>query len=257
MAFFKAVFNKIFRLFKNLIVFIFSNIIRFKRFGINSHNLNSVEITTIKQGYETKPPSREILSFVANITSQYFSAKINLPSDQNSVWDIYNNGYVNDHYRLLAIITKTIDPKQIVEIGTFRGASTKTFLLNSSAKIITYDLISWLEFKPTYLEQDDFKQAQIVQKLENVLENKEKFKKDLLSSQLLFIDGPKNFTFEKELFSYINEIKNEIKKLYIIVDDTKVSTMVDIWSGINIDKIDLSFIGHWSGTGLILINNEN
>ena len=57
--------------------------------------------------------------------------------------------------------------------------------------------------------------------------------------------------------NHINEIKNEIKKLYIIVDDTKVSTMVDIWSGINIDKIDLSFIGHWSGTGLILINNEN
>ena len=39
----------------------------------------------------------------------------------------------------------------------------------------------------------------------------------------------KKFTFEKELFNYINEIKNEIKKLYIIVDDTKVSTMVDIW----------------------------
>ena len=88
----------------------------------------------------------------------------------------------------LAIITKTIDPKQIVEIGTFRGASTKLFELK--CKIITYDLISWLEFTPTYLEQDDFKQEKIVQKLENVLENKEKFKKDLLSSQL-FIDGQK------------------------------------------------------------------
>ena len=43
------------------------------------------------------------------------------------------------------------------------------------------------------------------------------------------------------------------KNKLLIIDDVKVSTMVEIWNSITYPKIIIDSIGHWSGTGLVLI----
>ena len=81
-------------------------------------------------------------------------------------------------------------------------------------------------------------------------------KKLILKSDFIFIDGPKNYTFEKifleKLFTLLRR-KN--KSIFILIDDVRLSNMAKIWRSIPYPKIILDVVGHWSGSGLIHAKN--
>ena len=75
--------------------------------------------------------------------------------------------------------------------------------------------------------------------------------KKIRKADIIFIDGPKNYTFEKMM---INKLLSNMKKgSLLVIDDIRFVNMLDIWQSIKKPKIDLAEFGHISGTGVVFI----
>ena len=164
---------------------------------------------------------------------KFINPEIYSKEKKQNIWSLYLSRKTGEHYRLIPLISKIINSKQFLEIGTFRGASAKALLMNSNIeKIYTFDLIPWHKFKSSFLNKEDFKKGRIVQIIDD-LSKKNIFKKHqklILESDFIFVDGPKNYNFEKiflkELFTLL---KRKNKSMFILIDDVKLSTMAKIW----------------------------
>ncbi len=74
----------------------------------------------------------------------------------------------------------------------------------------------------------------------------------LASADLIFLDGPKDGTFEPQFLARFLALPRD-RAQCLVIDDVKVNTMVDIWQQFPVSKIDAASVGHWSGTGLVLL----
>src|SRR6266513_3023075 len=62
-----------------------------------------------------------------------------------------------EHYRLLAALVKLLQPKRVVEVGTFRGLSALALkkFLPVAGKITTFDIAPWESVSDTFLRPED------------------------------------------------------------------------------------------------------
>lgn len=128
--------------------------------------------------------------------------------------------------RLLAMISKLIQPKVILEIGTFTGYSALCFAegLASDGKIITIDKNEELEsLQNKYFAKSRFRN-QIHQKIGNALEIIPTIDEEF---DLVFIDADK-INYE----NYFHLIIQKMKPGGIILSDNV------LWSGKIIEKLD-------------------
>ena len=251
---------------KNFFLIIIFYILDKKRFTINNHKKSSREITIIRQYSEYQEPNSYLLEFTSILYKDYvnFCKIYKSPSanfSKENVWKQYPIYKTGEHYALLPLIINNFKAKNVIEIGTFMGCSAKSILLNTNSKIITFDVIPYQKFKNSFLEKKDFSSGRITQKISDlsIRSNFNSNVKDLLDAEVIFIDGPKNKKFELSFLNYLfNEFKSTKvrKNKLIILDDVKVSTMVEIWHSIPFPKIIIDGIGHWSGTGLVLLKND-
>ena len=159
-----------------------------------------------------------------------------------------------EHYRLLAALVKLLQPKRIVEVGTFRGLSAlalKTFL-PSDGKITTFDVVPWNSFSDTCLRPEDFEDDRLRQKIGDLSDAPvfELHRNLIQETQLLFVDGPKDGVFESKLLQQLETVDFH-KPLLVVMDDIRFWNMLAIWQNIVRPKLDLTSFGHWSGTGLV------
>ena len=68
-------------------------------------------------------------------------------------------------------------------------------------------------------------------------------------ADLVFIDGPKNYYFEKEIIPKV--ISTMRKGSFLVLDDIRFNNMSEIWSAIDKPRIDIGCFAHYSGTGFI------
>ena len=166
----------------------------------------------------------------------------------------YPEVWPGEHYKLLAGLVATLKPKRVVEVGTFRGLSALAIQgsLPPGSEIITLDIVPWNEIKDTALRPGDFEGKQLRQVLGDLSQAAffQSFAETLAGCQLLFIDGPKNVTFEEALLRQLASIRLPDGAL-ILFDDTRQWNMQRIWREIARPKLDLTSFGHWTGTGLI------
>ena len=77
----------------------------------------------------------------------------------------------------------------------------------------------------------------------------EKYSIDLLDADFIFIDGSKDYKFEKNfLGKLLDFIENPDREVFILMDDVKRS----LWQIFEINKLSkciLDMVGHWSGSG--------
>ena len=66
----------------------------------------------------------------------------------------------------------------------------------------------------------------------------------------MFLDGPKDGIFEKQLLSRLASAEY-FKPKILVLDDIKFMNMIPLWRSIQNPKLDLTSFGHWSGTGLV------
>jgi len=169
-----------------------------------------------------------------------------------------------EHYFFLAALAIQLKGKHIIELGTHTGDSA--FVLayanrafNNDNKITTFDI----QLKPRTLV--DYKNIEY--RLENMFDkdNREKNRDFLLSSDLIFIDiDPHEGLMEYDMYLWLKA--NKYRGL-IVFDDihlgrghmgsTRPHSMQEFWDKVDKnDKIDLTPVGHWSGTGLVYFSPE-
>lgn len=165
------------------------------------------------------------------------------------------NIYPGEHYRLLKALTKILSPANVIEIGTSTGMSSKAILQGLDfGKLITFDLLPWDHFN-THLNESIFKDnfEQILIDL-SIEKNFNTYKPLLDAADYIFIDGPKDSSFEYKFIQLLAKLQKKKNKL-LIFDDIRFVNMIDLWVSIKSPKLDCTSFGHWSGTGLVDISN--
>src|SRR5205807_1625012 len=77
-----------------------------------------------------------------------------------------------EHYRLLAALVKLLQPKRIVEVGTFRGLSALALkkFLPADGRITTFDIVPWDSLADSCLRQEDFEDDRLRQQIGDLSE---------------------------------------------------------------------------------------
>ena len=169
----------------------------------------------------------------------------------------YFDVFPGEHYRFLRSLVKTFVPKNIIEIGTFTGMSSAAMLrgMPKDSTLVTFDVVSWQEHN-SHLDEDDFSSGRIRQILAD-LSSPSVFgsHSDLFSNcQLIFCDAPKDGIFEGKFLRNLAAVKPR-RPAILVLEDTRLLNMADVWRSIQSPKLDLTSFGHWAGTGLVDISD--
>lgn len=165
-----------------------------------------------------------------------------------------------EHYRLLAALVDVLQPRSVVEIGTLHGLSTLAIkkFLRPGARMATFDIVPWAQFKDTCFRSSDFGDGSLVQQIGDLGDPLvfQQHRGLLDESELIFCDGPKDGVFERKFLNNLAAL-GATKPRLLIFDDIRLWNMLDIWRNIDRPKLDLTSFGHWTGTGLVAWNNES
>ena len=169
----------------------------------------------------------------------------------------YANIFPGEHYRILAGLIKVLKPSTLIDIGTYRGCSSRVMLDYSEpeATVSTFDLYDYQSFDWTVLTEQDFTCGRLTQHLSD-LKNVSEFEKhrDLLeSADFIMLDGPKDDEFEQIFLNLCCRLKPFNRPRWLLIDDIRFENMVHLWRSIKSPKLDISSFGHFSGTGLVNI----
>ena len=149
------------------------------------------------------------------------------------------------HYKLLAYLSTLWDGVEIFDIGTHRGASSLALSYNSKNKVLSFDI------------EHKYRLAQ-VENIQYFLEDlfdesvRSGWEARLLASPFIFLDiDPHEGTRELKFYKWLEE--KQYKGIVILDDIWYFKDMRDkFWYEIPTEhKIDITHLGHWSGTGLL------
>jgi predicted O-methyltransferase YrrM len=142
-----------------------------------------------------------------------------------------------EHYRLLMHISTLYNEETLFDIGTNRCMSAMALSHNPSNKIKSYDIVQVLGENP---------------KIPNVefLLGDSTEDEDIKSTRFIFLDVDHDGLYEDKFYAFLKRI--EWKGILVLDDIHLNEPMMGFWNGIEEEKYDLTQIGHWSGTGLVV-----
>lgn len=145
-----------------------------------------------------------------------------------------------EHYKFIAYFSTLFNDTNLLDIGTNRGCSSIAMSYNSTNKIHSFDLY---ELKELHSWPDNINYY-----IDNIL--KDEYRNLILSSPFILIDTFHDGSFEREFHNYLKKIGFVG---YLMLDDIKLNKeMIEYWNWIEEEKYDISSMGHWSGTGLVV-----
>lgn len=156
-----------------------------------------------------------------------------------------------EHYRLLPSLMRQVGGGTAVEVGTFTGMGTLA-LAEGADHVVTYDILPWDSLGESVLRREDFTGGIVEQHLGNLSDPDwfESQKGRLSDAALIFVDGPKDRSFEPAFTRLLREAFDGSGKL-VVFDDIRVANMARFWGTLQANKLDATSLGHWSGTGLV------
>ena len=160
------------------------------------------------------------------------------------------NQWPGEHYRLLAALVEVAGVDRAIEVGTYTGMGALA-LAGAGAVVQTYDLVPWDQIANTLLRHEDF-EGRISQRIGD-LASADYFDsqlEDLLAADLILVDGPKDGVFEPAFLSRLLAVLRAGQVL--VVDDIRKLQMLQTWRDLPLSKLDVTSLGHWSGTGLAI-----
>jgi hypothetical protein len=142
-----------------------------------------------------------------------------------------------EHYRLLMHISTLYSGETLFDIGTNRCMSAMALSHNPENKIKSYDIVQVLKDNP---------------KIPNVefLIGDSTEDEEIRKTRFIFLDVDHDGLYEDKFYSFLNSI--EWKGILVLDDIHLNEPMKNFWNGISQEKYDLTQIGHWSGTGLVV-----
>jgi predicted O-methyltransferase YrrM len=162
-----------------------------------------------------------------------------------------------EHYKLLAYLSTLYKDSIIFDIGTHMGSSSLALSYNPSNTIHTFDIVDKLATYAGPLKK--FNEApNIVRHYDNLFdpEVQKQYESLLLSAPFLFVDvDPHDGDMEIAIYDYLKSINYPG---VIVFDDIHYfEGMRKFWAHVDEQyKYDLTGIGHWSGTGMVIFNPE-
>ncbi len=158
-----------------------------------------------------------------------------------------------EHYTLLAAMMMALRPKHVVEIGTAQGASALIMKrhLPQSSTVVTYDIIPWKDMPECGLKTEDFGENFSQHTTDVSTKEGQKAERSIFEqADFIFVDAEKDYDMEAKFVRYFDSLRFKTPPI-IVFDDIRLTQMVEIWREISHPKLDISGLGHWSGTGIV------
>ena len=166
-------------------------------------------------------------------------------------WHKDNFQYFNldpskEHYKLLAYLSKTLSCKKLVEFGTYIGQGTVALSYDDSKEVHSYDIYSWFpEDGSMTAENRENIQLHVCDYIEDIPEI-------IKNCDLIFLDIDHTGVTERII---MDALRQASYKGLVLIDDTKLNDeMRSFYTDIPETKMDISDVGHWSGTGLVIMD---
>lgn len=202
---------------------------------------------------QSPPPTDELIQLTLRVCER--AANVRLPeiaaratAGKQRTWV---NQWPGEHYRFLAALVEELEPSLVVEVGTFTGMGSLSLLANlpDDGRVLTYDLVPWRDIPGTLLVADDFG-VRFEQRLGDLSDARffEEQREDLARADLIFIDGPKDGSFEPAFLELLLPALKE--SAVLVLDDIKFANMLGTWRTLPLPKLDVTSFAHWSGTGI-------
>lgn len=142
-----------------------------------------------------------------------------------------------EHYRLLMYISTLYTNKILFDIGTNKCMSALALSFNKLNKIKTFDILRILPENP----QVDNIEYIIGDSISDV---------DIKNSPFIFLDVDHDGPYEKKVYNFLRSIN---WKGLLLLDDINLNDPMKIfWSNVVEEKYEITYKGHWSGTGLVV-----
>jgi predicted O-methyltransferase YrrM len=222
--------------------------LRLREFGVPHAELSAVLSPCDSSG----SPNERLMNLLLALITRTRHISLSGLSERNPPQFLH--WWPGDHYRLLAALVQELNPQTVLEIGTFKGLSALAMLcyLPPNAQLTSFDIVPWQKIPGTFLRPPDFASGnfrQIVCDLQDP-ENCRAHAALLQSAELIFIDGPKDGVFEDRLLDNFTSIGLRPHTL-LVFDDIRIWNMLETWLRIQCPKLDVTSIGHYTGTGLV------
>jgi len=172
----------------------------------------------------------------------------------------------NNHYMLLLVIAEVLNARNVVEVGTASGSSLCSFLSSPNVECVTtFDLVplaanrAWLTPKSLaivdkFLDHNRERWSQHVVDLSSESTWIE-YSSVFAEADIIFIDADHSGSFESILAMRLEKLLKP--HTVVIWDDIRVSSMVNFWQKLNMNKMEFTGIGHYSGTGVSQLRLPN
>jgi len=182
-------------------------------------------------------------------------------------FDEYYNSYSNivnidefygapgrEHYRLLAHLSTLFDNVDIIDISTHMGSSSLALSYNKLNTVYTFDIDNRISDENKLIFPGNIKFNYL-----NLFDpgTQLEWSDKILSSPLIFLDiDPHDGELEYDFYLFLKE--NNYQGLLILDNIWYFKKMRDnFWYKIPTeDKLDITNMGHWSGTGLVQFNKS-
>lgn len=189
----------------------------------------------------------EIINKIINVTNAELnlmnSSYINDYSDKLKNVELQHDPYYfhmesgKEHYRLLMYVSTLYNKEVIFDVGTNKCMSALALSYNKLNKVKTFDIVRLLPENPS------------VENIEYILGDSTK-DSDLDKCPIIFLDVDHDGLYEDIFY---NHLKSVNWKGILILDDIHLNNpMKNFWNRIEEKKYDITNIGHWSGTGLVI-----
>jgi hypothetical protein len=159
----------------------------------------------------------------------------------------HTKSQTGEHYKLLKYISNLYDDITILDLGTNTGESAIALSQNKKNKVITYDIENKLNIDLKSESNIEVKLLDINSEDINILK----------SAKVISLDISHDGLQEKAFTDLLERIGYEG---YLICDDIHniyYPNMNPWWESLNIEKYDVTKVGHHWGTGIVNYYKDN
>lgn len=152
-----------------------------------------------------------------------------------------------EHYQLLAYLSTMFEGRTIFDIGTHHGDSAHALAYNANNSVLSFDVVDRVPAHRHARQNITYQQADLFD-----LAVRETWREELLGSVLIFLDiDPHEGSREHELVEWLRT--NRYGGIIVLDDIWYFKSMRDLlWYRIEgAHKLDVTRVGHWSGTGIV------
>jgi len=145
-----------------------------------------------------------------------------------------------EHYKLLAYFSTLFEDEILLDIGTYKGCSSLALSYNTNNKVKSFDLGDYKQISKN-LDNIDYILGDFTDS---------KYLDLVMKAPLIMLDTDHEGPFEHLAYQYLKDI-NWVG--YLLLDDIHLNKpMAEFWNQIDNEKYDITTLGHWSGTGLVI-----